>query len=99
MKYLLVVTIIITALLSFVLPVRSFRLPFTANKPAQTLSFVGVESKACTEKGVKPYGFPFRINLYDECEQDESVNVIAFLANVIFWISIASFAYIRLSKR
>ena len=98
-KYLLVIVILIIALASFIAPIKSFRLPFAEEEPAPTLSLGGVEGKACTEKGVRPIGFPFRINLYDECEQDESIHIVAFSVNVIFWISVASFTFIQLSKR
>lgn len=99
MKYLLVIVISFIALVSFIAPIKSFRLPLAEKEPAPVLSFGGTDSKACTEKGVRPKGFPFRINLYDECEQNESIHIIALSVNVLFWISIASFTFIGLSKR
>lgn len=99
MKYLVVTIILILALASFIFPVQSLRVPFAEEDPAPTQSFRGTEIEACTEKDTRPTGFPFRINLYDECKQDESTHVVAFLVNILIWVSIASFTFMQLSKR
>lgn len=80
--------------------VESFSLPFVSSEPADTLP-VAVDGArmvlvACTTRAVSPVGFPFKANLYDECQQDDSIHIAAMSANVLILGTVATVLYILL---
>lgn len=79
-------------------------IPSTNNvSPEMLPENVGTSSQACSDIFIRDFGFPFRVNNYDECRNasgaEDDISPLALSVNSIIWIFLSASVFRLASKK